>query len=215
MPRACRSRRRSDGCDSRRRRSDVINDYRVNGKRSLDEVERRIQQAPGAVLRRRGAWRRSRRRTCATYIVEAAGGDRTTSRAYDVIGRRRRSTITSRNGSARSSGVSNGEINRELTILKRIFNLAVQAGQAAAQAAHPAAARRQHPDGILRAGAVRSVLAPPAGAASARDRVRLHHRLAHRVRGAAAPVAAGRFRRPARCGSTPARRRTAKAACSR
>lgn len=104
--------------------ADVVNDYRVNGKRSLEVLQRRI----------------------AKHLTPFFGGRRMTAittadvRAY-VTERQAATTITTR-GYARtradgtvieiparqraSGGASNAEINRELATLKRIFVLAVQ-----------------------------------------------------------------------------------------
>ena len=160
-------------------------DYRVNGKRSLDEVERRIRLH----LTRSSAARRMAAITTADVRATSRIARR---RARRVPRRRADGKDSAENGSATSV---NAEINRELTILKRIFNLAVQAGQAPAQAAHSAAARGQHADGILRAGTIRERYGHLPAPLQPVDRVRLHHRLAHRVRGAAARMATGRFRR--------------------
>jgi len=78
---------------------DIINDYKVNGRRSLDELERRIRLHLAPVFRER--------RLAAITTPDV--------RAY----------ITAR----QEAGASAGEINRELTALKRMFTLAVQAGK--------------------------------------------------------------------------------------
>src|SRR3954462_1333759 len=62
------------------------------------------------------------------YVDSPAEGDDGCSKAF---------TFTARDGTPRHvpeqrrtvTGVSNGEINRELTALKRMFNLAIQAGK--------------------------------------------------------------------------------------
>ena len=106
---------------------DVLNDYRTNRKRSLDDVERRIEKHLKPFFGNR-RWPRSRQPTSASTSTR--------------VRRRRRSLERrshSRPGTARLAhvpeqrrtiaGVSNGEINRELTALKRMFNLAIQAGK--------------------------------------------------------------------------------------
>ena len=106
---------------------DVINDYRVNGKRSLDEVERKIRETPGALL-----WRPAHGgdhdRGRADLHRRATGGD-----PHDLEGLRTEISGWPHHQHpgtrTRHHGASNGEINRELAILKRIFNLAVQAGK--------------------------------------------------------------------------------------
>lgn len=107
--------------------ADIINDYAINKKRTLDDVERRI----------------------AKHLTPFFGGRLMSSittadvRAY-VVRRQRASSVarkaykfTARDGTKRRvpareqsiARVSNGEINRELTALKRMFVLAIQAGK--------------------------------------------------------------------------------------
>lgn len=78
---------------------DVITDYRINGKRSLEQVEGRVR----------------------LHLEPFFGGRRmaaiTTPDARTFIAQRQ------------AAGASNAEINRELTILKRAFSLAIQAGK--------------------------------------------------------------------------------------
>ena len=79
--------------------ADVVTDYQVNGKRSLRVVERRIRK----------------------HLTPFFGG-------------RRMSTITTSDvrtfvAERQAAGASNGEINRELTTLKRAFSLAIQGGK--------------------------------------------------------------------------------------
>ncbi len=78
---------------------DVLNDYRVNGKRSLDHAERRITK----------------------HLKPFFEGRRAAEISTDVV----RQFILER----QEKGASNGEINRELSLLKRAFNLAMQAGK--------------------------------------------------------------------------------------
>lgn len=90
--------------------ADMLTDYRTNKKRSTDDVERRIRLhlAP---------WFGNRRMTTIST---------TDVRAY--IAKRQADTVKTRaDGPGRS--VSNAQINRELTILKRVFSLAIQAGK--------------------------------------------------------------------------------------
>ncbi|MGE3521213.1 MAG: tyrosine-type recombinase/integrase [Vicinamibacterales bacterium] len=106
---------------------DVINDYRTNRKRSLDDVERRIERhlRPFFGNRRMASITTSDIRE---YID---------SRQKETTIVRRAFTFTARDGTPRQvpeqrrtiTGVSNAEINRELTALKRMFNLAIQAGK--------------------------------------------------------------------------------------
>ena len=107
--------------------ADVVNDYRTNGKRSLDEVERRIAKhlQPFFGGRRMTAITTAEVRA---YIVNRQGETEQVRRAYDT--KRKDGTIRRVSEQRRTiTGVSNGEINRELTILKRIFSLAMQAGK--------------------------------------------------------------------------------------
>lgn len=88
---------------------DVLNDYRINGKRSLSDVERRIN----------------------LHLLPAFGGRRMSAittadiRAFIV---KRQTTIEHEDGT-KTPGASNGEVNRELAIVKRAFRLAVQGGK--------------------------------------------------------------------------------------
>jgi integrase len=95
--------------------ADVINDYRTNGKRSLDDVERRIEKHLKPVFGRR------RMATITTADV----------RSY--VAARQAMTLVfkplKQGDPPRMRPVSNGEINRELTVLKRMFSLAIQAGK--------------------------------------------------------------------------------------
>jgi integrase len=106
---------------------DVINDYRTNRKRSLDDVERRIERhlKPFFGNRRMAS------------ITTADIREYIDSRQKETTIVRRAFTFTARDGTPRQvpeqrrtiTGVSNAEINRELTALKRMFNLAIQAGK--------------------------------------------------------------------------------------
>jgi integrase len=107
--------------------NDVINDYRTNRKRSLDDVERRIERhlKPFFGSRRMAS------------ITTADIREYIDSRQKETTIVRRAFTFTARDGTPRhvpeqrrtTAGVSNAEINRELTALKRMFNLAIQAGK--------------------------------------------------------------------------------------
>src|SRR4026209_826045 len=106
---------------------DVINDYRRNRKRSLDDVERRIERhlKPFFGNRRMAS------------ITTADIREYIDSRQKENTVGRKAFTFTARDGTPRQvpeqrrtiTGVSNAEINRELTALKRMFNLAIQAGK--------------------------------------------------------------------------------------
>jgi integrase len=90
----------------------VINDYIVNGKRSLRVVERRINK----------------------HLLPYFGGKRmagiSTATVNAYVAHRLAQGIRNRNGE-RIKDVSNAEINRELDALKRAFSLAMQSGRLA------------------------------------------------------------------------------------
>src|SRR6266498_2668747 len=91
---------------------DLKTEYAVNGRRSADELERRIR----------------------LHLMPHFGGHRlATIRTSDIntfILKRQDDVIVSGEGEERKERrFSNGEINRELTTLKRIFNLARQNGK--------------------------------------------------------------------------------------
>jgi integrase len=106
---------------------DLINDYKVNGRKSLADIETRITMhlAPYFGGRRMSAITTSDVRA---YIAE---------RKEATVSVRRAHAVKNRDGSTRQvperrvaiTGASNGEINRELTALKRMFRLAMQAGK--------------------------------------------------------------------------------------
>ena len=79
--------------------ADVKTDYRVNGKRSLDDVERRIT----------------------LHLMPYFGGLRMSAITTATI----RSYVAER----QDKGAENATINRELSIVKRAFRLASQAGK--------------------------------------------------------------------------------------
>ena len=92
--------------------SDLLNDYRTNGKRTLKDVERRIR----------------------LHLAPYFGGRRmasiTTSDVRAYIARRQSQVrVVGESQWRREKLVSAGEINRELTALKRMFNLARQANK--------------------------------------------------------------------------------------
>lgn len=88
----------------------VINDYTINGKRSLAVVQRRIDK----------------------HLTPFFGGRRLTDIGADLVlayvAHRQKQGILKKDGTRRGD-VSNGEINRELQILKRCFSLAVKHGK--------------------------------------------------------------------------------------
>lgn len=78
--------------------ADVVTDYRINGKRSLAHVERRVK----------------------LHLEPYFGGRRMVAISTPDV----RVFVAQR----QAAGASNAEINRELSIVKRAFTLAVQAG---------------------------------------------------------------------------------------
>jgi integrase len=91
---------------------DLLNDYQTNGKRTLKDVERRIKLHLLPYF--------GRRRMPA---ITTAG-----IRAY-IAKRQSQAREVGKGDGRREISVSAGEINRELTALKRMFNLARQAGK--------------------------------------------------------------------------------------
>jgi integrase len=91
---------------------DLKTEYAVNGRRSADELERRIR----------------------LHLLPHFGGRRlavtqTTDINTFILKRRSDVIVFGESEQRRERKVSNGEINRELTTLKRIFNLARQNGK--------------------------------------------------------------------------------------
>jgi integrase len=121
------SRRRLAASDSRKRSQISLNDYRTNRKRSLDDVQRRIEKHLTPFFG-------NRRMTSITTVDIRAY---IAARQEETTVFRKAYTFTAPDGSPRNvpeqrrtvAGVSNSEINRELTALKRMFNLAIQAGK--------------------------------------------------------------------------------------
>lgn len=91
---------------------DLLNDYRTNGNRTLKDVERRIDLHLGP------------------YFGGRRMASITTSDVRNYIAKRQSQVrIVGESEQQREKLVSAGEINRELTALKRMFNLARQAGK--------------------------------------------------------------------------------------
>ena len=192
--------------------NDLLNEYRTNRRKSLDEVERRIEKhlAPFFGGRRMASLTTAHVRE---YVVKRQAETEVTFKAYGVT----RKDGTSRRVPERSrtsTGASNAEINRELTILKRMFSLAIQAGKLLHKPHIPLLREDNVRTGFFEPDQFASVYAASADSHSASDRVRLHHRLANPVRGSDAAVAYTSISKRARCGSTQGRRRTATDVCS-
>jgi integrase len=109
--------------------ADVVTDYKVNGKRSLDVLERRITK----------------------HLTPFFGGRRmaaiTTADVRTFMAQRL------------EAGASNGEINRELTTLKRAYNLAIQAGKLLAKPYIPLLKERNVRTGFFEADQFKAVRA--------------------------------------------------------
>jgi len=104
---------------------DLINDYKVNNRKSLDELERRI------ALHVEPYFGKRKLSTITTTDIRAF----IAKRQADTITIRKAVTRTEPDGTvvelspAITKQVSNAEINRELTVLKRMFTLAMQASK--------------------------------------------------------------------------------------
>ena len=95
--------------------ADVVNGYKTNGKGSIDEVERRIAKhlAPFFGGRRMAAITTADVRT---YVVQRQAETEQVRKAHDIV--RKDGTVKRVPEQRRTiAGVSNAEINRELTIL--------------------------------------------------------------------------------------------------
>lgn len=107
----------------------MLNDYRVNGKRSLDDVQRRFT----------------------LHLTPFFGG-------------RRLSTVTTPDvrvyvAQRQAAGASNATVNRELTVLKRAFSLALQSGKLLAKPHIPMLRENNARTGFFEADQLVSVLA--------------------------------------------------------
>src|SRR5688572_29833261 len=107
--------------------SDLITEYKVNGRRSRDELERRIEKhlTPFFGGRRMASITTADVRT---YVAQRQSATEIVKKAY-TIKRKDGTAIIVPEQRRSATGASNAEINRELTILKRMFTLALQAGK--------------------------------------------------------------------------------------
>lgn len=104
--------------------ADVVNDYRVNDRASVDDVARRITKHLEPYFGGRRLTEIGKAHIQA-YIVDRQATRVSTTAAYSY--KRRNGTVIHIPARSRViTKVSNGEINRELTILRRIFNLAIE-----------------------------------------------------------------------------------------
>ena len=106
--------------------ADMINDYRMSGKSSVDDAAAHYQ-APGAGPAGDG-WPALPRRPSARSSSSVRSVPTITRKVYDRV-RPDGRTIQIPARQHTVDAVSNAEINRELTMLKRIFRLAMQAGK--------------------------------------------------------------------------------------
>jgi integrase len=103
--------------------SDLLNDYAMNGKKTRDDAERRIKKHLEPFFGNR-------------LLITITTSD---LRAYIATRQQEGTPVRPKRGKAAEMPadpevkrpVSAGEINRELTVLKRMFSLAVQAGRLA------------------------------------------------------------------------------------
>ncbi len=121
--------------------ADLLNDYRVNGKRSLVVVERRVRKHLTPFFEGR------KMATLTTVDV----------RAY--VAHRQRQGVVHHRTHERIGDVSNAEVNRELALLKRMFTLAVQAGKLLHRPHIPMLAEHNVRVGFFEAAQLASVLA--------------------------------------------------------
>ena len=89
------------------------------------------------------------------YIAKRQAETEVTFKAYDVTRKDGTTYDTFPSAAEPSAGASNAEINRELTILKRMFSLAIQAGKLLHKPHIPLLREDNIAHGLLRAGAVR------------------------------------------------------------
>ena len=117
--------------------ADVVNDYRTSGKRSLDEVDRRISKHLAPFF---SGCKMTNITTAdvRSYVAHRQKATTVTRKAYKLT-RKDGSVIDIPEQERPTAGVSNGEINRELTILKR-SQPCRSSWQAPPQTTHSAAA---------------------------------------------------------------------------
>jgi integrase len=107
--------------------ADLLADYTTNRKKSIEEVTRRVEKHLTPFF---AGWRMANITTAdiRKYVAQRQANTEFVQKAYDM---------KLRDGSVKripeqrrpSKGASNGEINRELTAMKRMFTLALQAGK--------------------------------------------------------------------------------------
>jgi integrase len=107
--------------------ADLVTEYTVNGRRSLNELERRIEKHLQPFF---GGRRMSSITTAdvRTYIAQRQSVAEIVRKSY-AVRRKDGTTVTIPELRRPTAGASNAEINRELTILKRMFTLAMHGGK--------------------------------------------------------------------------------------
>jgi integrase len=108
--------------------ADVVNDYKANGQRSLDVLERRLKLHLTPFFGGRKLADISATDVRA-YIAERQAV-RTVTRSAYVVKRKDGTAITIPASTREIKGISNAEINRELQIVKRCYSLALKAHKA-------------------------------------------------------------------------------------
>jgi integrase len=124
--------------------ADLVTEYTVNARRSLDELQRRLTKH------------------LTPYFVGRRMASITTSDVNNYIAHRQRVGIIAVRGprkDERVGDVSNAEINRELTTLKRIFVLAMQAEKLLRRPHIPLLEERNVRQGFFELEALQAVLA--------------------------------------------------------
>ena len=180
--------------------ADLVTDFRVNGRKSLDEVERRLR------LHLLPFFGRCRMAEIDTPMVRKYIAKR---QADSIVTRKaRQGTPEAR------KAVSNAEVNRELQVLKRCFNLAVEEGRLLHTPHIPMLAEHNVRKGFLEPEQLQDVLAflPPElrpSCSSLTSQAGVCRQKSCRWRGAALTS------RLAKCGWILARRRTERAVCFR
>jgi integrase len=101
---------------------DILNDYSMNGKKTLDDVRRRIRKHLAPYFGNR------RMVVITTADFRAYIAKRQTDGSV-VRQRRKGKNAVAPDTPEERRAVSAAEINRELTVLKRMFSLAIQAGK--------------------------------------------------------------------------------------
>lgn len=172
--------------------ADLLNDYTTNNKKSADDVARRVRKHLTPFF---GGHRMANITTSdvRAYIAKRQAETTVTQGAYNIV--LKDGTIQTVPERTRAiTKVSNGEVNRELTLLKRMFSLALQAGKLLHRPHIPLLQERNTRTGFFEAEQLTSVVAHLPTEIRPIIKVRGDHRLAHRVGSPPARMATGRFR---------------------